>query len=543
MPSLDELESLKAERKRRAAEDEKDILKAEAARRSFSQFIKCVWPILEPSTPLEWSFYFSAMAEHLEACHRNQIQNLAITIPPGTCKSTVVMEAWPAWLYAQDPGTRVLCGANTDRLATKSSTRCRDILRSDWYQRHFPHVQITDFQDGKSWFGTTAQGFRKLFVVGGAITGERGDWLIIDDPNDAKKVLSKEIRDSVTEWYDTAAWDRVNSLMHSKRVMIAQRTHRLDLIGHVIERHGFEQLMIPEEYEAARTRKTFIGWTDPRTEEGELLRPTRMGPKEVAQAKKLPSYRAKHQQDPTDIENAFYKPHYFQHRWTWSRVKPGHILLDDGTTPYEFDARQTIRFASADAAASAKTSSDNTAVGLFTVSPRGDLIWLDIAVEQLDIPDQPELLGRLYSRWRWSVIAIEAVGSNRAFFQYAQRLLMNPIPMQPTAEKLVNAQAAIIKASQGQIWLPAAGVVPDFDVDALLDELVRFTGVKNNGRDDRCDVLSQSVNVMPLLASASHGASMPRFIDTSRSGHRAPKPATAETPRFNTAGPRVVKRH
>jgi len=201
---------------------------------------------------------------------------------------------------------------------------------------------------------------------------------------------------------------------------------------------------------------------------------------------------------------------------------------------YEFDSAAALCFATCDAAASAKTSADNSALAVFLVSPRGDLVWLDCLCRQLDIPDQPKLLSEARAKWPFSVICIEANGANRSMFQFAQRLMMPAVPYNPgNRDKLVRAQSAITMASQGMVWLPDRGMMPSFDVDACLEELVRFTGQSNNGRDDRCDCVAMAAELLPTMASRRMGqAAMPKAVDT-RAGSRMPNPGSG--PRFGTS--------
>ena len=72
-------------------------------------------------------------------------------------------------------------------------------------------------------------------------------------------------------------------------VVIMQRLHEDDLIGHIYEHEewGFERLMIPMEYEPDRTYTTSIGWKDPRVKEGELMFEARFPRHVVERDKKI----------------------------------------------------------------------------------------------------------------------------------------------------------------------------------------------------------------------------------------------------------------
>lgn len=436
-------------------------------------------------------------------------------------KTKLIMEAFPAWILARNPMAKILCVSNSSDLAEKSSLRCRDILRSDWYRKHFPHVAISEDQDTKMFYRTTQGGYRMSKGMLSKVTGEKCDYLIVDDPNDADQVLSKASSDNIRSWYERSLHNRVVSFIDSCRVVVGQRTARNDLIAMLIDHFGYEYMFMPEEFEPSRRFTSSIGWTDWRTEEGQLLRPERFGPEQVAIERRRPYYRAYHQQDPSSEETAFFKRHYFDRRWRFARFGSSQIVLpsDDPKQPdYIFDAAACVRFATIDAAASAKTSADNTACVVFCVAPNGNLIVLDCILRQADIPDQPQVLAEIQRKHAPQVLGIERCGANAAMYQYAVRLGYTAVPMEPKGrDKLVRAQGAIIRASKGEIWLPEDNAVPGFDVQDFVNELVQFTGIDGNGRDDVVDCLSYSIDLMPMLSSIAIGRDvLPQSIDPLR---------------------------
>jgi hypothetical protein len=85
---------------------------------------------------------------------------------------------------------------------------------------------------------------------------------------------------------------RVNDPKTSAMIVVMQRCHAQDLSGHLLEQGGFEHLCLPAEYEGT-TRKTSIGFSDPRKEMGELLWKERYGRQEIEDLKRrLGSYAA-----------------------------------------------------------------------------------------------------------------------------------------------------------------------------------------------------------------------------------------------------------
>jgi hypothetical protein len=65
-----------------------------------------------------------------------------------------------------------------------------------------------------------------------------------------------------------------------------QRLHEQDLAGHVLARGGYEHLCLPSEFEPDRRCVTSIGWSDPRTEAGELLFPQLFPREAIEEAKR-----------------------------------------------------------------------------------------------------------------------------------------------------------------------------------------------------------------------------------------------------------------
>src|SRR5690606_26487003 len=71
-------------------------------------------------------------------------------------------------------------------------------------------------------------------------------------------------------------------------IVIMQRLHEDDVSGQIMKLGlGYEHLMLPMEFEPERACHTGIGFSDPRTEEGELLFPERF-PREVVDRDKVP---------------------------------------------------------------------------------------------------------------------------------------------------------------------------------------------------------------------------------------------------------------
>src|SRR5208282_2204872 len=247
----------------------------EAREWNLESFIRWAWPLVDPA-PLIWNWHLAAIAEHLQALITDELasNNLLITVPPGSGKSRLLSVMLIAWVWVRRPAWRALYASGNPRVASRDSLYARQLIGSIEYRNRFGiGWDITDNQDEKLLYNTTAGGFRQATTSGSRVTGDRADFLGIDDPLDAQSAFSKAERDAVITWYTAAFANRLNDLRTGKRALIMQRLHPEDLAGYVlgIERNLWEHLMIPMEFESSRAFTTTIGWTDPRSNDGELM--------------------------------------------------------------------------------------------------------------------------------------------------------------------------------------------------------------------------------------------------------------------------------
>ncbi len=258
------------------------------------------------------------MCLHLEAVTRREIRNLLINVPPRFTKSTLVNIMWPSWVWTFQPGFKWIFSSYSLDLVLRDARKCRQLLESSWYQRAFGEtVRIARGNNALHRFGNTRGGERFAASVNSSVIGEGADGVVCDDPHNVKDVESETQRASVLTWWDQAMYTRQNDPGTVVRVIIMQRVHVKDLAGHALEL-GYEHLNLPMEYEPKRQCVTSIGWKDPRTEEGELLWPTRFGAQEVAALKASLGplgYAAQCQQEPVPKEGAVFEESWMQQRY------------------------------------------------------------------------------------------------------------------------------------------------------------------------------------------------------------------------------------
>jgi hypothetical protein len=116
-------------------------------------------------------------------------------------------------------------------LADKFARDCRTLMMSGFYERLF-RTRLSPQKQSVNEFVTTAGGYRMATSVGGVLTGRGADFIIIDDPLKPVEALSDTLRRNANEWYDHTLYSRLNDKRTGCIIVIMQRLHEDDLVGH-----------------------------------------------------------------------------------------------------------------------------------------------------------------------------------------------------------------------------------------------------------------------------------------------------------------------
>lgn len=312
---------IREERQRRLHDRERTRLSRNAERikercATLIGFVREAWRVLQPNTVYVHGWHIDAICQHLEAITDGRINRLLINVPPGTMKSLLVSVFWPAWEWTKKPGISYLTTSYSEGYVKRDSRRMRDLVESEWYQSLWGDT-VRLSRKAEISFENTARGARegKPFA---SLTGGRGDRVIIDDPHSTETAESPAERENTIRIFRESVPTRLNDPVKSAIVVIMQRLHESDVSGQIIAlKLGYEHLMLPMEFEPDRASETTIGFTDPRTYEGELLFPERF-PREAVERDKVPmgSYAVagQFQQRPAPREGRMFKRHWFEGR-------------------------------------------------------------------------------------------------------------------------------------------------------------------------------------------------------------------------------------
>jgi phage uncharacterized protein (putative large terminase), C-terminal domain len=418
---------------------------------SFKAFIRLAWDVIEPGVDLLWNWHIDAIADHLEAVYRGEINKLVCNIAPGHMKSTIFSVMYPAWMWIKDPTTRWLCASHSLDLAIRDNRNCRNLIESEWFQSCFGDIfQLSSDQNVKNFFENTSRGHRMALSVGTRGTGKRGTHLLIDDPNNATATNS-EI-ESTVNWFGNTWMSRLNSYDSGAMIIAGQRIHERDLTGHVLSLGGWEHLVLPTEYEPGHHYATCIGFEDKRKEAGELLWPEKFPAKVLDMLKKSlgpVAYAAQYQQSPTPASGAVF-----------SRDKERLFTMSHDTfflhTPKGIKAinkNECSYFMTVDPAISEKQAADYTVIQKWAKTPYSDILLMDLVRGHWGHNEQQEEIQDIFNDdENIEFCAVETIAYQHALFQ---DLVLKGIPckpFKPNRDKVSRAGVAAIWQSNGKMY-------------------------------------------------------------------------------------------
>jgi predicted phage terminase large subunit-like protein len=213
-------------------------------RKDFCAFTERCFYELNPTTPFLSNWHNEVIAAALEDCRRGKITRLIINLPPRSLKSIFGI-AFVAYLLGLDPSVKIICASYGQDLANKHGLDCRTILTRRFYQDLFPRTRLSPFRQSMQEFMTTQQGYRLSTSVGGVLTGRGADFIIIDDPLKPDEALSDTQRKFVNGWFDNTLYTRLNDKRTGRIILIMQRLHEDDLVGHVVKLEPWTVIRFP----------------------------------------------------------------------------------------------------------------------------------------------------------------------------------------------------------------------------------------------------------------------------------------------------------
>lgn len=433
-----------------------------------TSFIERTFQTVAPGEPYLHNWHIEAIAWHLERCFRREIKRLVITMPPRYGKSICASVAFPAWALGQDPTLKFICASYAQDLAEKLARDCRAVLNSPWYREVFPATIIDPKKNTAQEIATVQKGGRLATSVGGTLTGLGGNILIIDDAMKAGDANSKAAREAAKVWLDGTALSRLNNKNEDVIILIMQRLHIDDLVGHVLGRAGWEHLNLPAIAEVSQRIAIGPGQFHVRAA-GDVLHPDREARAKLdAMKAELGSilFSAQYQQAPVPPSG-----NIIQRAWLKFYREPPRRLASDRVVQ------------SWDTAMKPDEMNDYS-VGTTWLVRGSDYYLLDLVRERLAYPDLKRRIIAEAQRHQAYPVLIEDKASGSIIQDLQRGGPVRPIPFKPEGDKIMRMSAQSAKFEAGQVHLPEnAPWLGD-----LVTELMAFP----DGRyDDQVDSIAQ----------------------------------------------------
>jgi predicted phage terminase large subunit-like protein len=440
-------------------------------RRDFVSFIERSFYELNPQTDFILGPHIELMAGKLEACRLGRIRRLIINLPPRGLKSHCTSIAFVAWLLGHNPSAHIICASYGQELADKLARDCRSVMQTAWYQRLF-QTRLAGKQAVHD-FETTAQGSRMATSVGGTLTGRGADFILLDDPLKPDEALSEPRRTAVNEWYQNTLLSRLNDKAKGCIIIIMQRLHQDDLVGHVLEQEPWEVLSFPAiaEKDESSVIESIFGERPFIRKTGEPLHAARESLETYGKIRSSIgeyNFTSQYQQNPTPPGGAMVKT-------DWLR------FYEPSEQPTKFS--QIVQ--------SWDTANKSTELSDYSVGTTWGVLYqkyylLDVFRQKLNYPDLKRAIFAQAAKFGAKNIVIEDKASGTQLIQElsAACMYVNAYKPPPGTDKIMRLHSQTAAFENGLVFLPrSAPWLPDY-----IHELISFPGTRY---DDQVDSTTQ----------------------------------------------------
>ncbi len=415
-----------------------------------------------------------------DASHDRRI--LCLSLPPQHGKSMSITETLPSWYLGKWPERRVIEISYNDDFAKKFGRRNREKLE------RFGSV-VFDVRLSKSvsnvqeWELDNGVGGMQSRGVGGAITGNPADLILIDDP-------IKNRMEAESETYRERVWDEwMNSIRtrlaaYGKAIVIMTRWHEDDLVARLLaNENGVEYINIPCEAEEDDPLYRDVG--EPL---GAVLGKDKAWLDSFKQAYMRANggkrvWEALFQGNPTSAEGNLFRRHWW--RYYTENSLPTHF--DEMLQSWDCTFKD----------------SDGTDFVVGTVWGRvgADVYLLDLHRERMDLPTTMESIIAMSAKWPQTFTKlIEDKANGPAVIQLLRNKVPGLVAVEPKGGKTARAQAILGVVQAGNVWLPDAEMAPW--VVGFVDECSAFIPGVDNAKDDQVDSMTQAL--VRLMYNTNH---------------------------------------
>jgi predicted phage terminase large subunit-like protein len=330
-------------------------------------------------------------------------------------------------------------------------------------------------QNQKTVFLNDHRGHMFATSVGGSVTGEGGNVIIVDDPVDPKLAASDTLREKANTWHDATLSSRLNNKKTDAEIIVMQRLHQSDLTGHVLSKTDDPEPWTLLCLEGRATKRHTVVFPVTKTEivreEGSFLHPEREGELEHRKAQSnlgSMGYQSQYQQDPKIQAGGFFK------REWWQRYR-------------ELPMNRIRRVQFWDCAEKPGVTTDFSVCATWDEVPTGYYL-VDLWVKRVAFPELQSACKDLYQLYKPDAIVIEDKSAGVQLIQNLRSSTHLPIiPYDPgRKDKIVRASGATPTVEARNCYLPSDRPF----VELFLSRHEKFP---NDDHDDEVDTTSMMV--------------------------------------------------
>ena len=403
---------------------------------------------------------------------------LIITMPPRSGKSELVSRRFPAFALGRNPELQIIATSYSSDLSQRFNRDVQRVIDDEKYFDLFPNTRLSNSRvrtDSRGSYIRTSDLFEivghagayRSCGVGGGITGQGADILIIDDPiKDRAQAGSKTIRDSIWDWYTSTAYTRLSP--GGGVIVMATRWHTDDLIGRLIQRMGEGDTFRIVNYPAIAEHDEL------HRKAGEALHPERYPLSTLLQIQKTIGSRdweALYQQHPVPDGGALFKLEWFR-RWTATSLPPefDHTLMSWDMTFKD-------------------SKNSDYVVGQVWGKKGPNFYLLDQVRGQWDFVKTKEMVRVLAHKWPRVVRKlVEDKANGSAGISELKSTVSGFVPITPTESKEARASSVTPYFEAGNVFIPEDSAAPW--VPHYVSELLEFPA---GSHDDQCFVAGTKV--------------------------------------------------
>ncbi|GKV70269.1 hypothetical protein NCCP2716_27670 [Sporosarcina sp. NCCP-2716] len=421
------------------------------------------------------------VCETLQRIADGEELSVLIEMPPRHGKSMTVTETFPSYYIGRNPDKRVIAAAYSDGLATKFGRLNRNKFSE------FSFLFGEDLSDSnsatKDWGVEGKRGGMISTGIGGSITGQGADLMIIDDPvKNAEEAASKVMREKIwSEWEST-----LSTRLHkgASLIVIMTRWHEDDLIGRLLKKspRKWVRLRLPA---IAEDEDDLLGRT-----EGEPLCPELGFDEQWAADKKTEvgtrTWSSLYQQRPTPDGGAIFKREWIRFYVRDKETHREHRLSDDVLIMPRVWDKQAHSW---DCTFKGTNTSDYVA-GQVWGKRDANFFLLDRRKERMGFSDTIKAIRQMADKWpKAKAKYVEDKANGPAVIEMLKDEISGIIAVNPEGGKETRANAVSPLFEAGNVYLPHPLIAPW--VEELIEELVSFP---NAAHDDEVDACTQALN-------------------------------------------------